>query len=87
MAQSGDRPRLFHEIRHDLRTAHIRPMHDLDRNVTFERRFDGLENLAHATFAELLQNEIRPHAGTGRKRLVTRIHEPEGKLHDVQPTR
>jgi hypothetical protein len=64
VAEPGDRPRLFQKVGHHVGAAQVRAMHDLDRHVTFQRRFDRLENLTHAALAELFQDEIGSHLGT-----------------------
>ncbi len=75
VAQARHRARLLQEVRHHVRAAHVRPVHDLDRHVAFQRRFDRLEHLAHAALAQFLQHEVRPHAGACREKLLTVIHE------------
>ena len=45
-------------------------MHDLDRDVAFQRRLDRLEHLAHAALAQLFQHEIRADAGARRRKLL-----------------
>ena len=74
--QARNGPRFLKEIGHHFRTAEIRPVHDLDGHVPFQRWLDRLEHLAHAALAQLFEDQVGADLAAGRKKLLGRVHGP-----------